>query len=179
MTTTSLPVGIIGPRGFGAFCTEAFQEAGTAHVVAYAGRDQAALEAAARQYNVSRTYTDWRALIADPAVEIVHVVTPPGLHAEMAVAALRAGKHVFAEKPLATTDEDARRILEAAREAGRLVGINYVMRYDPLYQLVMEIAQSQILGALTHVGFENYASDEGLGDDHWFWDKPQSGGIFV
>ncbi len=179
MTTTSLPIGIIGPRGFGAFCTEAFREAGTAHVVAYAGRGQAALEAAARQYNVSRTYTDWRALIADPALEIVHVVTPPGLHAEMAVAALRAGKHVFAEKPLATTDEDARRILETAREAGRLVGINYVMRYDPLYQLVLEIAQSQILGALTHVGFENYASDEGLSDDHWFWDKPQSGGIFV
>ena len=179
MTTRSLPIGVIGYRGFGAFCTEAFHEAGTGHVVAYAGRDQSAMDAVAQKYGVLRTYTDWRALVADPAVQIVHIVTPPGLHAEMAVSALRAGKHVFAEKPLATSNEDARRILDAGRESDRLVGINYVMRYDPLYQLAGQIAQSGVLGALTHVGFENYASDEGLGDDHWFWDKPQSGGIFV
>ncbi len=179
MTPTSLPIGIIGYRGFGAFCTEAFQEAGTGRVVAYAGRDKAAMDAVARKYGVLRTYTDWRELIIDPAVEIVHIVTPPDLHTEMALSALGAGKHVFAEKPLATTDEDARRILDVSNKTGKLVGINYVMRYDPLYQLVAQIAQSHVLGALTHVGFENYASDEGLGDDHWFWDKTQSGGIFV
>lgn len=179
MTPLPLPIGIIGYRGFGAFCTEAFHEAGTGRVAAYAGRDRAAMDAVAQKYGVLRTYTDWHELVTDPAVEIVHIVTPPGLHAEMAVAALRAGKHVFGEKPLATTNEDARRILEAGRESGKLVGINYVMRYDPLYQLVAQIAQSGVLGALTHVGFENYASDEGLADDHWFWDKPQSGGIFI
>ncbi len=179
MTPLPLPIGIIGYRGFGAFCTEAFHEAGTGRVVAYAGRDKAAMDATAQKYGVLRTYTDWRELVTDPAVEIVHIATPPDLHAEMAVAALRAGKHVFAEKPLATTNQDARRILDAGREAGKLIGINYVMRYDPLYQLTQQIAQSSLLGALTHVGFENYASDEGLGDDHWFWDKPQSGGIFV
>lgn len=179
MTPLPLPIGIIGYRGFGAFCTEAFREAGAGRVVAYAGRDQAAMEAAANQYGVLRTYTDWRALVRDPGVEVVHIVTPPGLHAEMALAALRAGKHVFGEKPLATTNADAARILDAGREAGKMVGINYVMRYDPLYQLVMQIARSGVLGPLTHVGFENYASDEGLGDDHWFWDPAQSGGIFV
>ncbi len=179
MTHSSLPIGIIGYRGFGAFCTEAFRDAGAGHVVAYAGRDKAAMDAVAQKHGVLRTYTDWRALVADPAVQIVHIVTPPDLHAEMAVAALRAGKHVFGEKPLATTNQDARRILDAGRDAGKLVGINYVMRYDPLYQLTQQIAQSAVLGALTHVGFENYASDEGLGDDHWFWDKPQSGGIFI
>ena len=53
------------------------------------------------------------------------------------------------------------------------------MRYDPLYQAVGRIARAGWLGPLTHVGFENYASDEGLGDSHWFWDPAASGGIFV
>ena len=53
------------------------------------------------------------------------------------------------------------------------------MRYDPLYQAVQTIARSGWLGELTHVGFENYASDEGLDDGHWFWDPTASGGIFV
>ena len=172
-------IGLIGPRGFGAFCTGAYHEAGDARVVAFAGRDAAVLKTLAASYGVPRVYTDWRAMLRDPEVEAVHIVTPPGLHAEMAVAALEAGKHVFVEKPLATTDADAQAILDAARRAGRVAGINFVMRYDPLYQAVQTITRAGWLGPLTHVGFENYASDEGLGDDHWFWDPVQSGGIFV
>jgi predicted dehydrogenase len=172
-------VGLIGPRGFGAFCTSAYHEANVAQVIAFAGRDRHSLEATAAEYGVLRTYTDWRELLQDPAVELVHIVTPPDKHAEMAIAALHAGKHVFVEKPLATSDEDAAAILEAARETGKLVGINYVMRYDPLYQTAQTIACAGWLGKLTHVGFENYASDEGLDNTHWFWDPVASGGIFV
>ncbi len=174
-----LPLGLIGPRGFGAFCTGAYHAAGVARVVAFAGRDPAALAIAAAQYDVPHTYLDWREMLRDPSVEAVHIVTPPDRHAEMAVAALKAGKHVFVEKPLATTSADANAILAAANKADKVVGVNFVMRYDPLYQTVQEIAQSGWLGALTHIGFENYASDEGLGDGHWFWDPIASGGIFV
>jgi predicted dehydrogenase len=179
MDTFSMAIGIIGYRGFGAFCTEAFHASGHGRVVAYAGRDSRAMAETAKKYGVTQTYTDWHRLIEDPAVELVHIVTPPSLHAEMAVAALRAGKHVFGEKPLATSNADAQAILDAAQTAGKVVGINYVMRYDPLYQVVQQIAHEGILGALTHVEFQNYASDEGLGDDHWFWDKELSGGIFI
>ena len=174
-----LSLGLIGPRGFGAFCTGAYHDAGVARVAAFAGRDPAALAAAAAQYSVPHTYLDWREMLHDPAVEAVHIVTPPDKHAEMARAALQAGKHVFIEKPLATTNADADAILAAAKAAGKVAGVNFVMRYDPLYQTVQKIAQNGWLGALTHVGFENYASDEGLGDDHWFWDPIASGGIFT
>ena len=176
---TPLALGLIGPRGFGAFCTGAYHDAGVARVVAFAGRDANALAETARLYGVSHTYTDWREMLRDPEVEAVHIVTPPDRHAEMARAALRAGKHVFVEKPLATSVADAAAILQAGSDAGKVVGINFVMRYDPLYQAVLAIARNGWLGALTHVGFENYASDEGLGDDHWFWDPASSGGIFV
>ena len=177
--TAPISIGVIGPRGFGAFCTGAYHDAGIARVVAFAGRDAANLSLIAAEYGVPRTYTDWRELVQDPAVEVVHVVTPPDKHAEMAVAALRAGKHVFVEKPLATSNADAQAILDAARTSGKVAGINFVMRYNPLYQAVQTVARSGWLGGLTHVGFENYASDEGLGDDHWFWDPVASGGIFV
>ena len=172
-------LGLIGPRGFGAFCTGAYHDARAARVVAFAGRDEASLTALAAQHGVPRTYTDWRAMLQDPNVEAVHIVTPPNLHAEMAIAALQAGKHVFVEKPLATSDADAQAILEAAQKADLVAGINYVMRYNPLYRIVETIARAGWLGPLTHVGFENYASDEGLDDAHWFWDPAQSGGIFV
>ena len=178
-SSNSLSLGLIGPRGFGAFCTGAYQDAGVARVAAFAGRDPAALAAAAAQYGVPHTYLDWREMLQDPTIEAVHIVTPPDKHAEMARAALRAGKHVFVEKPLATSPADADAILAAAKEAGKIAGVNFVMRYDPLYQTVLTIARSGWLGALTHVGFENYASDEGLGDDHWFWDPVASGGIFI
>lgn len=179
MIHSSMTIGIIGYRGFGAFCTEAFQASGCGRVVAYAGRDADAMNYAACKHGVERTYTDWRVLIRDPAIEIVHIATPPYLHAEIAIAALQAGKHVFVEKPIATTVEDAEAILAAAHAAGKAVGINYVMRYDALYASAREIARTGVLGRLSHIEFQNYASDEGLGDDHWFWDKNKSGGIFV
>lgn len=174
-----LTLGLIGPRGFGAFCTGAYHAAGMARVVAFAGRDPAALSVTAAQYGVPNTYTDWREMLQNPDIEAVHIVTPPDRHAEMAIAALNAGKHVFAEKPLATSNADASAILAAANAANKRVGINFVMRYDPLYQTVRAVREGGWLGALTHVGFENYASDEGLGDDHWFWDPIASGGIFI
>ncbi len=182
MTSSTFPplaLGLIGPRGFGAFCAGAYHDAGVARVAAFAGRDPAALAEAAARYTVPRTYTDWREMLRDPSVEAVHIVTPPDRHAEMATAALQAGKHVFVEKPLATAAADAEAIVAAAAKSGRVAGINFVMRYDPLYQTVQEIARQGWLGDLTHIGFENYASDEGLGDDHWFWDPAASGGIFI
>ena len=170
---------MIGPRGFGAFCAEAYLEDGLVTLAALAGRDAANLKMLAARLGSPKTYTDWREMVQDPDVEAVHIVTPPDCHAEMAVTALNAGKHVFIEKPLATTLDDARLILEAAAASGKVAGINYVMRYDPLYQTVLAIRSGGWLGELTHVGFENYASDEGLDDGHWFWDPLASGGIFV
>ena len=176
---TPLSIGLIGPRGFGTFCTEAYHEGSAGRVIAYAGRDPVGLAEAARRCGVPDTYTDWREMLRDPAIEVVHIVTPPDKHAEMAIAALEAGKHVFVEKPLATSNADASAILSAAEAAGKITGVNFVMRYNPLYQAAQTLAASSWLGRLTHIGFENYASDEGLGDDHWFWDPIASGGIFV
>jgi len=173
-------LGIIGYRGFGAFCTEALATSDLGTVVAFAGRDGEAMQTAADRYGVRRIYTDYRELIADPTVEFVHISTPPDQHSAMAVAAIDAGKHIFVEKPLAVDEPGAQAIVAALlRSPGVVAGINYVMRYSPLYNKVKQIARHGLLGRLTYVDFQNYASDEALGDDHWFWKPEQSGGIFV
>jgi predicted dehydrogenase len=91
------------------------------------GRNREAVERAAALYGVERAVTDWRAVIDDPAVEIVHILTPPGTHPEMVAAAAQAGKAVVCEKPLAADYAGAARATRAAAGAGirHAIGFNY------------------------------------------------------
>jgi predicted dehydrogenase len=118
-------------------------------------------------------------LLADPRVQVVAIATTPDGHAALALAALRAGRHVFCEKPLATTLADASEVLAAATAPGapRLT-VDYVLRRNPLYALVVRLQQA-LLGPPRHFSLENLAGDEHLGPDHWFWDRAVSGGIAV
>ena len=173
-------IGIIGYRGFAAFCVEALRDSPLCDIVALCGRNADALDESARRLGVRKTYTDCFEMIADPEVELVHVSTQPADHPSMAAAAINAGKHVMVEKPLAVDLAGAETVMAALkRNPGVIGGIDYVMRYSPVYERVQQIASGNLLGALTHVSFQNFASDEGLDNDHWFWDGDKSGGIFV
>ena len=118
-------------------------------------------------------------LLNDPRVELVAIATPPAGHAELTLAALRGGRHVFCEPPLATTLEDATEVLAAAAgpDAPRLT-VDHVLRRNPLYALLGRLGQA-VLGPPRRFALENLASDEHLGRDHWFWDREVSGGIQV
>ncbi|MCL6547505.1 MAG: Gfo/Idh/MocA family oxidoreductase [Alicyclobacillus sp.] len=82
---------------------------------------------AKHRFGFEKAYGDWRELIADPEIDIVDIVTPNHLHAEMAIAAAEAGKHILCEKPLARTAAEARSMLEAVEKAGvtHMVAFNY------------------------------------------------------
>jgi predicted dehydrogenase len=102
----------------------------------------------------------------------------------MVVAAARAGKHIFCEKPLATELPDLESALLAAHKAGIVLSVDYVMRHNPLYRLLERLTALQgssgpVLGRLRRFAIENFAADENLGPHHWFWDESVSGGIFV
>jgi predicted dehydrogenase len=118
-------------------------------------------------------------LLADQRVSVVAIATPPAGHARLALAALRSGRHVFCEKPLATRLEDATEVLAAVRDAGapRLT-VDYPLRRNPLYALVGRL-QRAVLGRPRQFTLENLASDERLDAGHWFWDRQVSGGIAV
>jgi len=144
---------------------------------AVADIDGRAAQAAAQQYGFQRALTNWRDLVADPAVEIVAITTPNTFHREMALAAITAGKHVHCEKPLAPSVAEALE-MTAAAEASRVitqVGYNYIK--NPLLSLAREMVAAGELGEVTSfrgLHAEDYMSDPEV-PYSWRLD-PQGGG---
>ena len=84
------------------------------------------------EFGFEKATADWRELIADPDVDVVSVTTPNQFHPEMAIAALEAGKHVWCEKPMATSLADAERMLAAHRASGKVAVMGYNYIQNPL-----------------------------------------------
>jgi predicted dehydrogenase len=171
-------LGVIGCGGFGMYALQQFVQVPGIRLAGMAGTARPAALAAAKRYGLE-DIVDVDRLVALPAVDIIYISTPPFLHYEQAKAALTAGKHVICEKPLALTVEQSDELVALARKQDRLLVANLMQRYNPLYDLVGDLIKHRLLGQLLHGYFENYASDENLPADHWFWDREKSGGIFV
>jgi predicted dehydrogenase len=176
--TAPVGLGMVGCGGFGAFTLAVYTSMPDVRVFAVTDVDAAACEAAAERCR-ARAYPDLESLLADRAVDLVVIATPPWLHGPQALAAAEAGRHLFVEKPLATDQATAERLLVVVGERGLRLSVDYVLRHVPLYRTLRVLTESGLLGAVTHISLENHASNEALHADHWFWDRMQSGGIFV
>ena len=143
-----------------------------------AGTNREAARAAALRFGIP-DIEDVDKLLARDDIDLIYIATPPFLHYPQAMAALEAGKHVICEKPLAMTVDQADDMVGEARKHDRLLLANLMQRYNPVYDAVSRLIQSKSLGEPLHGYFENYASDENLPPDHWFWDRSKSGGIFI
>ncbi|RIX99751.1 gfo/Idh/MocA family oxidoreductase [Aureimonas flava] len=108
----------------------------------------------AEAFGFARWTDDWRALVADPEVEVVSIAAPNPFHADMARAALEAGKHVWCEKPMATTREDARSMLEAWRRSGRVAALGYNYVQNPALRQMEELIRDGAVGTVNHVRLE-------------------------
>ena len=104
-------IGIIGYGGFGKFLHHWWSKLENVEVAAVADHGAHIQEA-----ENCRVYGNWKDLINDSQIDIVSIVTPPGLHAEMACAAMESGKHVLLEKPLSVTEDEALRIFRKKQE---------------------------------------------------------------
>jgi len=96
-------------------------------------------------------YKDYREVLARKDIQAVLIATPIGLHAAIAVEALKSGKHVFCEKMMAYTIDDAKRMLRASRDSGRKLQIGHQRRYDVGYQHAYKLVKDGVLGKITHV----------------------------
>ncbi|HEX6508043.1 MAG TPA: Gfo/Idh/MocA family oxidoreductase [Chloroflexota bacterium] len=166
---------MVGAGAFGRFCIEAYRESGDVQVLAVADPDSQAL--AQVDAPDARLAQDWRDLLDDSAIEVMHLATPPHLRGEIVFHALSAGKSVFFEKPLALSLAEADAMIEAVENRGVGLGVNYVMRHLPAYRILEQLASSGRIGQLRSISFQNFA--QSLPSDHWFWDPRKSGGIFV
>src|SRR6202007_1830118 len=104
----------------------------------------------AHKWGYESHYTDWRKLIEDPAVELVDIASPNDTHAEIAIAALEAGKMVLSEKPLARNLEEAQGMVDAAKKAGTRTMVWYNYRRIPAVTLAKRIVTSGKLGRIFH-----------------------------
>lgn len=119
-------------------------------LVAIAGRDEEAVAEAARRYGYEGYYTDWRQMLENDEIDVFDNGGPNNIHAEPSIAAAEAGKHVFCEKPLARTAEEAKSMLDAVEKAGvkHMVAFNY--RFVPAIVQARQIIESGQLGRIFH-----------------------------
>jgi len=144
-------VGIIGTGGIaGGKHMPALAKLEGVEMTAFCDIEEAKAQAAARRFGTSdaKVYADYRELLKDPAIDVVHVLTPNDSHAEITIAALEAGKHVMCEKPMAKKAADARRMLEAARRTGKKLSIGYQTRQSAESQYLKKVCAAGDLGEI-------------------------------
>lgn len=169
--------------GFGLFAVQQFLQAGMPDgpnnkLVAIAGSKREEAITVAKRFGAEQLGSI-EELVNHPDVDLVYIATPPFLHHRQAMLALNAGKHVICEKPLAMNPEQGAEMLALARQKGLLMVTNLMQRYNPMFARIKHLIDNKLLGDFLHGYFENYAGDEGLSREHWFWDRTKSGGIFV
>jgi predicted dehydrogenase len=167
-------IGIIGYGGFGEFIHKAWNQMDNAHVVAVCDADPKRAPGGDAVF-----YSDDVGLLADPKVDIVSVATPPNTHKDLAIQAMRAGKHVLVEKPIALSEADALEIKRVSEETGRVATVNFVLRFNPIVEMLREIVASEVLGKPRRCDLRNYAMQDTVPEGHWFWNPEISGGILL
>jgi len=132
------------------------------------GRDSAAVARVALELGWNRSHTDWREVVADPTIDIVDICTPGDSHADIAIAALEAGKHVIVEKPLANTLGESRAMVAAAEVAqarGIMSAVNFNYRRVPALMLAKQLIADGRLGDILHIRgayLQDWLSDPNL-----------------
>ena len=177
-------IGIIG-TGFGAFHVEVFQKLDGVEVAAICSAQAERAEAVAERFGIEIATNDYLTVIEN--VDAVVIATPPALHMRMALDAIAAGVHVFCEKPIAANLAEAKRIRDAAAEAGVTGMMNFQQRFTPHYRRSAQLLADGTAGRLqmidmrvpmNPVGYMRLPlwSDSKAG---WFADAAQGGGLLA
>src|SRR5688572_30719047 len=149
-----LRVGLIGTGYWGTSLLRAFARLPYARLTALCDRDATRLDATVGEHPGVRALPDVAHLLALGDVDAVLVATPPSTHHAIALDALRAGKHVWVEKPLALTARDGRQLVDAARAARRTLFVDHTFLYDPMVAAMKGLIESGELGDVWHVSLQ-------------------------
>jgi predicted dehydrogenase len=149
-----------------------------AEVVALSSRTRASAEAARDEHGSGDVVNDWRDLLTRDDVDAVDICTPNALHAEMAVAAVAAGKHVLVEKPIARTVAEADAMVAAARHAGVLLVTAHNLRFAAPFVAARDAVAKGAVGTVTGVraGFGHSGPRAWSPSSDWFFDPALAGG---
>jgi predicted dehydrogenase len=169
-------MGLVGPGFVGAHHIDAVRRLGFVDVVAVAASSDRTAREKADALGVPKAYGNYEALAADPDVHVVHNTTPNNLHVPVIMAALTHRKHVVSDKPLALNAEDARSLVNAAREAGVVNAVTFNYRGNPLVQQAREMIRGGEIGE-PHFVHGAYLQDWLLQPTDFSWRlEPEKGG---
>jgi UDP-N-acetylglucosamine 3-dehydrogenase len=143
-----LRIGVIGLGWFGEIHCDAIVGVANLELAALCTRTPERLSAMASKFKVAKTTRDYREMLADPEIDAVSIVTMWDQHTEPAIAALEAGKHVFLEKPMASTVEDCAQIIAAARRSRGILQIGHICRFNPRYRAAKQAIEAGRIGKI-------------------------------
>jgi len=145
-------VGVVGAGYVSSYHLRALKSLRCVDVVGIADPDAARAEQLAQRFNVTGVYPSLEAL-ADAQPEVVHILTPPALHRELAVRAMEMGCHVLVEKPMAERVEECDTMITAAKAHGRVLSVNHSARMDPVVLRALDLVGSGALGEILTAHF--------------------------
>ncbi|WP_274364255.1 Gfo/Idh/MocA family protein [Paenibacillus thermotolerans] len=171
---SKVKVGVIGVGSISEMHLQSYVKNNDAELVAVCDLNEERAKQKAERFGASKVYTDYRELLADPEIQAVSICTWNHTHAEISIAALKAGKHVLSEKPLCTTVEDALKVQQAVEETGNILQVGFVRRYDSNARLLKEFIDK---GEFGEIYYAKASYLRRLGNPGgWFSDITRSGG---
>jgi predicted dehydrogenase len=159
---------VFGAGFVGRVHIEGIRRLGNVEVAAVVASTDAKAALLGEQLSIPKTSGDYRRILEDPAIDAVHICTPNALHLPMVLDALKSGKHVLCEKPLAVSSAQAQQMVAAAREAGKRNCTFHNLRYYPLAQQMRRMREAGDLGEILVVQ-GTYSQDWLLYDTDWNW----------
>lgn len=169
-----LGIGVIGAGSISAMHLQSYAANPDVELVAVYDRNVERAEERAAKYGVARAYATLEELLADPKVDAVSICTWNNSHAELAIAALEAGKHVLVEKPLSKTMQEAEAIAAAVERTGKLLQVGFVRRFSANAKLLRQFVDAGDLGEVYYAKASNIRRIGNPGG--WFADVERSGG---
>ncbi len=143
-------IGVVGYGYWGPNLVRNFAETPDCQVAAVADLDTSKLATVKRRFPTVTTTTNFNDLLADPSVDAVAIATPVNTHYELAMAALKAGKHVWVEKPMTETFEQAQRLVDEAERRGKVLHVDHTFIYTGAVQKMVEIVKAGELGRILY-----------------------------
>jgi predicted dehydrogenase/nucleoside-diphosphate-sugar epimerase len=154
---THLRVGLVGAGYISEFHARAVQRVPNARIVGIADPVDSRATALAARFSIPKVFPTMEAMLND-GVDVIHILTPPDTHAQLAITALKNGCHVLVEKPLATNTEEVDRISAAAADAQKSVCVNHSMLYDRFVSKALNLVRSGAIGE--PITFDYFRSSE-------------------
>lgn len=176
-----LNTAIIGCGSISSMHEAAILNSGRANLVAVCDIDDSKAGKMAQKHNC-KTFSDYKLLLEMEEIDVVHICTPHYLHAQMAIDAMRAGKHVLTEKPMAITVSDAEEMIRVSRQTGRVLGVSFQNRFNKTSRRVKELIESKqvgsVLGARAFLTWHRDKAYYSSGEWRGRW-QTEGGGVLI